>query len=514
MKVRLVISVSVYLFASVTWGQFNIQPLSQISASQMGGSAGSDIWGWTDSQSGREYALVGINNATGFVDVTDPVNPQYLGRLPSHTGSSIWRDIKVYQDHAYIVSDGNGPHGLQIFDLTTLRGVTSPQTFSETAHYAGNNLRNAHNIVINEDSGFAYIVGANVSGGGLHILDLANPTAPTYAGEFTADGYTHDAQVVNYNGPDTNYTGREIAFNLNEDTLTIVDVTDKSNPSQLSRNGYPGAQYTHQGWLSDDGHYFFFNDEGDNKWTHIFDVTSLDSPNYIGTRPSVTGSQDHNLYVKGNYIYEANYGAGLRVYEQTDPANNVLTEVAFYDTGSAWSVYPYFKSGTIIVGDINNGLVVARLDLFDADFNFDGALDCTDINLLVEAIASGSNVALFDLTGDGNVNLADRDAWLADAGAENLSTGNPYLLGDANLDGVVDGEDFVRWNEHKFTADPAWCNGDFNADGVIDGIDFITWNENKFTSADTAAVPEPTSLILMIGLGGLCMVRRRCCNIR
>jgi choice-of-anchor B domain-containing protein len=484
--------ISFGLASSVVFGQFNIEPLSQISLGQVGASDGSDIWGWTDSVDGNEYALFGVDNGTAFVNVTDPVNPTYLGKLPTHTGNSIWRDIKVYQDHAYVVSEQNGPHGVQIFDLTTLRGLTGPpQTFSETAHYAGG-IRSAHNIAINEDSGFAYVVGSNMSGGGLHILDLSNPTAPTYAGEFAADGYTHDAQIVNYDGPDTNYAGQEIAFALNEDTLTIVDVTNKAAPVQVARVSYPGVGYTHQGWISEDGQYFFLNDEFDSRWTHTFDISDLTAPSYKGSIPSSTGNQDHNLYVKGDYIYEANYGAGLRVFEISDPANGNLTEVAFYDTGSAWSVYPYFESGTLIVGDINNGLVMARLDLFDADFNYDGAMNCTDIDMLTAVIAAGSNDLDFDLTGDGNVDLADRDAWLADAGAENLASGNPFLLGDANLDGVVDGGDFIHWNDHKFSATAAWCSADFNADGVTDGADFIIWNSNKFTASDSVtAVPEP-----------------------
>ena len=49
-----------------------------------------------------------------------------------------------------------------------------------------------------------------------------------------------------YSGPDTDYQGHEICFNYNEDTLTIVDVTDKSNMKMISRTGYEGAKYTHQ----------------------------------------------------------------------------------------------------------------------------------------------------------------------------------------------------------------------------------------------------------------------------
>src|SRR5690606_20218176 len=99
---------------------------------QMGASGGNDIWGWTDPETEKEYALMGLNNGTAFVDVSDPVNPVYLGKLPTHTQSSLWRDIKVYADHAFVVSEASG-HGMQVFDLTRLRGVTSPQTFTVDA---------------------------------------------------------------------------------------------------------------------------------------------------------------------------------------------------------------------------------------------------------------------------------------------------------------------------------------------------------------------------------------------
>ena len=82
-------------------------------------------------------------------------------------------------------------------------------------------------------------------------------------------------------------------------------------------------------------------------------------------------------------------------------------------------------------------------------------------------IVAGTNSPLYDLTDDGLVNLADRDQWLADAGALNLTSGNPYLLGDSNLDGVVDGQDFIIWNGNKFTSTGKWSQADWNADGHL-----------------------------------------------
>jgi choice-of-anchor B domain-containing protein len=495
----------------------NMEFLSHVPLSAMGGGGGSDIWGWTDPLTSREYALMGRTNGTAFVDVTDPRNPAYLGNLPSHTGNSLWRDIKVYQNYAYVVSDGNGPHGIQIFDLTTLRGVTTPQTFAPTAHWDG--IRDAHNIAINEDSGFAYGVATNL---GNIAIDLANPLEPVVAGT-VAGG--HDVQAVNYHGPDTDYAGREILFaSPGNSRITIQDVTDKTSITTIANPLYPGGQYSHQGWLTDDHRYYYQNDELDTKWTHMWDVTDLDNPIYQGFVPALEDSIDHNLYVKGNYIYAANYTSGMQVFEITDPAAGELTRVASIDTfdGSgmfydgAWSVYPFFDSGTLIISDMSNGLVVARLDLFDGDFNYDGDLNCADVNLLTAAVASGANDADYDITGDGLVNLADRDAWLVEAGSENLPSGNPFLPADADLNGTVDGQDFIAWNNHKFSTLAEFCSGDFNMDGVIDGLDFIAWNEFKFQTSDARgasgqsfAVPEPHSIAWWMLVVGMPLAARR-----
>ena len=184
----------------------NVDLLAHLNLFEIGGGSGNDLWGWVDPVDGTEYAIVGRSNGTAFIDVSDPKNPVYIGNLPTHTGSSTWRDIKVYQDHAFVVSDSNGAHGMQVFDLSQLGDVASPPvTFSETAHYSG--IGSAHNIAINVESGFAYVVGSSFCSGGLHMVDLSTPTSPSFAGCFSSDGYTHDVQCVNYTGPDSRLPG-------------------------------------------------------------------------------------------------------------------------------------------------------------------------------------------------------------------------------------------------------------------------------------------------------------------
>ena len=294
-----------------------------------------DCWGWTDPQNGDEYALIGLTNATAFVDISDPTDPKFLGRLLTQTDNSSWRDIKVFNDHAFIVADSAGNHGVQVFDLTQLRTAdpNNPGVFSNTARYTG--VTSAHNIVINEDTGFAYVVGSNRADGGLHVINIQNPTNPVEAGNFSADGYCHDAQVVNYVGPDNDYAGREIAICCNEDTITVVDVTNKNNMTQISRNGYPQIGYSHQAWLTEDQRYLFHGDEldegnfGGPTRLLVWDMLDLDNPVYLGFYSGTTNAIDHNVYVRGDKVYVSNYAAGMRVLQidPNDPLN--LTEVAW-----------------------------------------------------------------------------------------------------------------------------------------------------------------------------------------
>ena len=137
---------------------YNLQ--SELSLSALSAGGGNDSWGWTDPSTGKEYALIGLNNGTAFIDISNPTSPIYLGKLPTHTSNSLWRDVKTYNNHAFIVSEANG-HGMQVFDLTRLRNVTNPPvTFNNDAHYSG--FGDAHNIVINEESGYAYVVGSSL----------------------------------------------------------------------------------------------------------------------------------------------------------------------------------------------------------------------------------------------------------------------------------------------------------------------------------------------------------------
>jgi choice-of-anchor B domain-containing protein len=378
----------------------NVDLLSFLPAAAIGGTNpmmyGSELaiifnglWGWIDSTTGREFAIIGTTDGASFIEVTDPVNPKYLGKLPLHEGAqpSFWRDIKVYKNHAFIIADAAGDHGMQVFDLTQLRDVKNPPaTFKETAHY--DNIASAHTLALNEATGFAYPTGANgggeTCGGALHMIDVHTPTKPTFVGCYAepktgsaGTGYTHETVCVVYHGPDQKYKGHEICVNSSETAVGIADVTDKKNPKTISIVSYPNVSYAHQGWLSEDQRYFFLDDEGDEEGSHsmtrtiVFDFNKLDDPVVATEFFGTTHAIDHNLYVRGPYVFEANYKAGLRVLDASDPVHP--KEVGYFDTtpggendaryGGTWTNYPYFKTakdGVVALSSISEGLFLVR----------------------------------------------------------------------------------------------------------------------------------------------------------
>ena len=369
-----------------------------LTIAQMGGTyynssnpaEATDSWGWTDATTGKEYAIVGMNDQTAFVDISNPIAPVYLGNLASHTSTSWWRDVKVYNDHAYIVSDNNGNHGMQIFDLTRLRNIpTTPATFNDDGWKtwgSGGNRGVAHNIVINEDTGFAYIIGTSgYANAGVVIFDLSNATNPSEVATISTYGRCHDAQTVTYNGPDTDYTGDEImvASFDGSDFVRIINVTNKSNIQQISSFDYSNKSVTHQGWFTEDQRFFIVGDEGDETGmgiktrTLVYDLQDLDNPVLIYSHEGATFAIDHNGYVKGNRFYLANYNAGLRVLKIDDlynDANPSMTEVESFDTHpstdgatfhGAWNVYPFFESGNIFISDLDEGLIIVRDPNYD-----------------------------------------------------------------------------------------------------------------------------------------------------
>jgi choice-of-anchor B domain-containing protein len=346
------------------YSSVNVSLFAQLSLTQFTAGSGNDIWGYV-SPSGREYALVGLNNKVAFVEVTDPSNPDYFASIP-HT-SSTWGDIKVYQNVAYAVTEASGT-GVQVIDLSDIdnHNVTLVQTIL--------NPSRTHNLAIDPVSGFLYTCGSRNSSGGTFTacFDVSNPLSPVRVGPTSmTTSYQHDMCPVTFtSGP---YAGRQILFGNDEGRgVAIWDVTDKNNPFLIVRRSYPQVKYNHQGWLSADRKYWYVDDELDEgeynimTRTLVFNVEDITNPVLVNTFTTGLPAIDHNLYVHGGFIFESNYTSGLRIFDSNNNPTNPVS-VGWFDThpeddatnfNGTWSNYPYLPSGTLIVNDINRGLFV------------------------------------------------------------------------------------------------------------------------------------------------------------
>lgn len=324
------------------------------------------------SPSGREYAIIGTSTGTGFVEVTDPGAATILTYIPGP--SSLWRDLATYGQYAYAVSEGGS--GIQVFSLADIDNgnVTLVRTVTTGGAAA------THTVHVNKESGYLYRCGGGTSPTyGIRIYNLnPDPSNPVFVGQWNTR-YVHEAQVVNWTtGP---FAGREIAFVCGNDVsnggnprINILDVTNKAAITQISAASYSNAAFSHQCWLSPDRRYVYHNDELDEanfnlfSRTRIFDVQDLANPVFVGFFANGLTNIDHNLYTRGNLIFESNYRAGLRIFDATNPVAPV--ETAFFDTyleddqpefNGLWDNDPFLPSGTILGSDIEKGLFVWRM---------------------------------------------------------------------------------------------------------------------------------------------------------
>jgi choice-of-anchor B domain-containing protein len=353
------------------------------------GFTAANLWGWTDPQTDKEYVLLGMTDTLAILDVSDPVNPVQVGHLPNQTSAfpDKYRDVKVYGNYAYIIADQFSNHGMQVFDLTQVRNNSGE--FTATAHFDG--FGNAHNLFINEDTGYAYVVrttdpsGPDPCGGSVYMVDLSNPLAPAFAGCFAEDqGPASDSMCVLYDGPDVAFQGREICIIASDDNIIVGDVTDKANPTLLADLTYDDATRAHLAWFTEDHQYFVsadMNDEiatGNNTRIFLWDITQVAAPTLVGIYEGDSPASDHNVWVAGDYAYIGNFRAGMRILDLSDIAGTTMTnvtvfEAAYFDMypaddntghmGGAWAIYPYFGSGIAAVSEREAGLYLLRPNL-------------------------------------------------------------------------------------------------------------------------------------------------------
>jgi choice-of-anchor B domain-containing protein len=361
-------------------------PLSSFTGNPL---SASNLWGYVDRDDNREYAIIGLRNGTGVVNVTDPANPIIVGHIAGVT--SQWREVKVYQfwnatasrwdAYAYVTTEGAGG-GIQIIDLTQLPASVSlagTWTGVSTSHTDQISNINFTDNVANDQNfpPILYISGANT--GGLRFVSLANPTSLTEVGSWNTGTYSHDTYPHVFRDAHANqcapgHNPCEVVFSFSGTAgLKIIDVTNKSAPVTLSTLTYAQLGYTHSGWISSDGNYIFLHDELDegnfglNSTIRTIDITSLTAPTVSNIYTGPTLAIDHNGYTIGNKFYFSNYTRGIGVLDVTNP--NAPVQLSYFDTypttnsatfNGAWGVYPFLPSGNILISDIQRGLIVVR----------------------------------------------------------------------------------------------------------------------------------------------------------
>lgn len=357
--------------------QLNMNLLGHYPIDSLPGSGINDIWGYVD-ELGNEYALFGLDvGGVAVIDVTDPANPE---KIITTTGpSSIWRDVKVWNDHAYITTEAGG--GLSIIDLSPLPQSTA--LFDTTL--ALWNFGSAHNLYIDEN-GICYVFGANT--GGTRIYDLnQDPLNPVLLGT-VQPYYSHDGMARG----DTLYLA-----NINDGFLTIYDVSDKANPVLLGTATTP-AEFCHNIWISDDGNYAFTTDEISATDLVSWDISDVNDIRLLDRFQSVDGTEGtpHNTFFMDGYLYTSYYRDGVTIHDVHRPDN--VVKVGHYDTTplegggfeGCWGVYPYLPSGNIIASDRELGLFILGADLQRAcylegtvtDFNTGAALNDVQVEIL------------------------------------------------------------------------------------------------------------------------------------
>ncbi len=357
-----------------------IDLLAQLSLAELGASSAeikaNKHWGWRDPQTGHDIVLFGLTNATSFVDITDREHPIVLGLLPSHQGVSEYRDMVVNGSYLYVVADTPTQHGLQVFDLTQLRGVSNPPvTFAKTAHYAG--FVAGHSLWMDQATGYLYVFRSvgDACQNGVHVVNVQNPLQPTFAGCFgQTDTPLSTGECLVYEGPDHDYHGHEICFVGSDDNVSIFDVTNKSQPQQVANFTYPGIARAHQGDLTADRRFWLLGDmmdehhTGNNTRTYAFDISDLDHPVVLGHFSHSTTAIDHDLLIVGTRVFEANWRAGLRILDISSLPGLAFRELGYFDTvpdsdsiGHTGAFAPYvWPDGVVSVSDTESGLFILR----------------------------------------------------------------------------------------------------------------------------------------------------------
>jgi len=341
----------VLLHYNQSFGQADLSFVSQTDYVALHNTGLNDVWGYVDEQ-GNEYAIVGTEDGTSIMNVTDPSSPFEVFWLAGE--NSTWRDPSVYGDYAYISTEAE--EGLTIINMSPLpeSNVLIANLFTGDESLS---WQSAHNCHVDEN-GLLYVFGANYGEGGVLIYDVSSmPMNPTFVGAFD-NWYVHDGVAFG----DTLYLAH-----VNDGFLSIVDITDPSSP-QLMGTKTTVDSFTHNIWPSDDRQVVYTTDEVPDAFVASYDISDVNNIIELDRVQSSPGENviPHNTFVLNDYLVTSYYADGITIHDAKYPNN--LIELVTYDTypeqtptyDGSWGVYPFLPSGNILASDRTEGLFVLQ----------------------------------------------------------------------------------------------------------------------------------------------------------
>ncbi len=382
---------------------------------------------WGLAVNNHEFAILGGARHVLIFDITNPTKPELLGKFEGQT-NTVWREFKSYKNRIYGVSDAT-TEGLMIFDFSN-----APDTIIRT-YYSNEFFNNAHTITLDTVSGRIYLNGTNTANQGLLVLNISqNPDKPSLlANGPLSGGYIHDSYVRNDTVyASSGYTGYH-----------IYDYTNVASPVTLA--SLPSTGYQHNSWLSVDGRYAYATEEiPAGRPIQVLSLIDLANANIdlatsfldpllpIGSGGAIA----HNVYIKDHLLFNSQYEDGLLVYDISNPIAPVL--IAYYDTHpentlyntyyGCWGNYPWLPSGTIISGDMQNGLQLLKITNTTSTSTVTPALQIQASPNPVHDLLTVTRfetkepaiVRLYTLTG----NIALENLWPAESQSIQLSVGH------------------------------------------------------------------------------------------
>jgi autotransporter-associated beta strand protein len=375
-------------------------------------------------------------------------------------------------------------------------------------------------------AGLSYSLSKTVDPGfiDLVVVTPADLTWNNAAGSAPSDGRTWDVSNKNWN----NGTVAAVAY-ADGSNITFND----ANNSGANPNAYNVTLNT----LVNPGSVTINNTTGN------YTISGAGTIGGAGTLTK-SGTATLTLSTANTYSGGTTVAAGRLLIEPTSPTTSALPAGALSISGG----------GIVQLADnvtAGNALGTSNVNLTSLSLTGNGTLDIGNNRIIIDysspatdPIASiagwikngfyglpGPAIMSSDLATDDVASGLSYGIGYAD-GADGLVAGLPSgeieimytLLGDANLDGTVNSEDFTPFSTN-LGENGAWDDGDFNYDGTVNSEDFTPFSANQNQSASLAAqagildangnslthVPEPAcaGIIVMAGLGTLRRRRRQ-----